>query len=247
MKFYSGILFTVAFRHFLASAVSHWNDFDIALLAQTYYGRIDRPTDQDAVRFEKLITDAGVPENRYTLVNGVFRNATKSCGQIMQELMMKGCFDSFKCLASLLGDDDDPFYDTFLMADCVEYKKMEYAEYLVDQGVDTKAIVKDIIAMLRQHIYPELSLTLLDWLIKKDPVLFQAQSDIYHDALISILTNSELFEAELVSIAERLIKFGVIISDEMLEECLHIFPRNVVLHEMLRNAQLPDCKEPELD
>jgi hypothetical protein len=165
----------------------------------------------------------------------------------MQELMLKGCFESFKCLASLLGDEEEAFYDTFLMVDCVEHRKMEYAEYLLDKGADTEAIVEDIIEMLKEHIYPELALTLLDLLIMKDPLLSEVQSEIYQEVLSSILMNNEIFEVEFVGIAKRLIDSGIVISDGMLEECIQVFPRNTALHEMLRNAQLPDCKEPECD
>lgn len=248
MKIFSHIAKIVYISHFFLadasllhksdSVLADWHRYDPKRLAQVYYARLPWITVNDAARLEQLIADIGNPMGP--------NFGVKSYGIIMQELMKQNRLESFKCLFSLMGDEEDGYHDVYLWLECAGYKKMESVEFMLSQGVDIETVVFEVMDMLKDHIYPEWGIDLLGWLMERDPSVAESKSEIFNDALCSIINNGEMNEEDVAKFAKVLIELGTIISDSTVEECQQRYPENVALYELLRNGQLPDFKEPDI-
>jgi hypothetical protein len=214
-----------------------WHRFDLGALTRAYYNRLELPKVVDAARIEQLIVDIGDPHWQRPLV--------KSYGHILMELMEADRFESFKCLVTLLGTAEGPYYDVYLMFKCVHHRRMEYVEHMLAQGVDVGEIIRETVGMMQEHTYPEWGIDLLVWLLVRNPAVAAASSQIYHDALESILGNGEVGEAKFLDLAKRIIELGAYVDNAIEEACKAEYPENAALHEMLANSYIPDCKEPE--
>jgi hypothetical protein len=217
-------------------------NFDLNHLAQAFFGRLSAV--EDATRFEQLLADIANPVSvEGHLVAQENEYLRDSYDDVVEELMKKGRLESYKLLMSMMGDDDGKaYFNTEILWECVKANRMEYAEHMMAQGIETTAVIQEVLQMLSEYEDPEHGVDLLAFLIGRDPEVAEHQADIYHDAIVNIHNNWELSEDEVVELVRRLTGLGADVSDQLLEAFIERFPENVALHELLRNAQAPDCK-----
>jgi hypothetical protein len=236
-----------AMRVFIISSKFPFCDerYDPVKLGSIYYGRLSRPTVEDAIRFEQINVDvvSPLPAEGFEVADDE-EQFYGSYGGCLADLMLKGLWESFKTLLPLLSDErDGAYYNAEFLWYCMRAgNRREYAEFMMAQGVDPNNIIWEVLQMLQEWLDPEHGIDLLQFLLARDPEAAEHQADIYHDALVNIHNNSELSEDEVVELVRRLTGLGADVTDDLLDAFIERFPDNSAFHEMLRNAQVPDCK-----
>lgn len=225
----------------------YFDDYNPQLLSKIYYSSIQVISLEDAVKLEQMLAFIGSPEwITFDFSEGAPASLPKCYGLIMVDMVERNELEFFKCLYRLIDFEDhqEEDYNIYLMVECFSRSRWEFLDFIMSHNFDTETFRPDIVNLIENLARPKWGIRLINWVASRNETVAAIQTDIYSEVIFSLLRNDRVEEDEVMDLIEEVIRLGAIVDDGAVEAFRKKFPDNVSFLETLRNAQLPDVKEP---